>query len=105
MTLLKWWQRGLIDKIAPISFQDSNADGVGDLAGLCQRLDYVSWLGITAIWLSPIAPSPMRDFGTRRCSSRSTSRGNRVALLLTAHAIRPAFRTQAPSFCALMKVS
>jgi alpha-glucosidase len=59
----RWWQTGIIYQIYPRSFQDSNGDGVGDLNGIVQRLDYLTWLGIDAIWLSPIFPSPMADFG------------------------------------------
>jgi len=58
-----WWQRGIIYHIYPRSFQDSNGDGVGDLRGILSRLGYLAWLGIDAIWLSPIYPSPMVDFG------------------------------------------
>ena len=58
-----WWQRGIIYQIYPRSFQDSNCDGVGDLRGIRQRLDYLVWLGIDAIWISPVYPSPMADFG------------------------------------------
>jgi alpha-glucosidase len=58
-----WWQTGVIYQIYPRSFQDSNRDGVGDLAGILARLDYLAWLGVDAIWLSPIFPSPMADFG------------------------------------------
>jgi len=58
-----WWRRGAIYQVYPRSFQDSNGDGIGDLEGLRQRLDYFIWLGIDAIWISPIYPSPMRDFG------------------------------------------
>ena len=58
-----WWQHGVIYQIYPRSFQDSNTDGVGDLKGIVQRLDYLQWLGIDCIWLSPIYPSPMSDFG------------------------------------------
>ncbi|GEP88731.1 alpha-glucosidase [Chitinophaga terrae (ex Kim and Jung 2007)] len=61
--LTYWWQTGVIYQIYPRSFQDSDADGVGDLNGIIQRLDYLQWLGINAIWLSPIFPSPMADFG------------------------------------------
>ncbi len=60
---LLWWQKGIIYQIYPRSFQDSNGDGVGDLAGIHSRLDYVESLGVDAIWLSPIFPSPMADFG------------------------------------------
>src|SRR5512135_3753020 len=58
-----WWKRGIIYQIYPLSFQDSSGDGSGDLAGIRSRLDYLAWLGIDAIWLSPIYPSPMADFG------------------------------------------
>lgn len=58
-----WWERGVVYQIYPRSYQDSNGDGVGDLAGIESRLDYVASLGVDAIWLSPIFPSPMADFG------------------------------------------
>jgi alpha-glucosidase len=58
-----WWQRGTIYQIYPRSFQDSNGDGVGDLNGISERLDYCSRLGVDALWLSPVYPSPMADFG------------------------------------------
>ena len=58
-----WWQKGIIYQIYPRSYQDSNGDGVGDLNGIYQRLDHIQSLNIDAIWLSPIYPSPMHDFG------------------------------------------
>ena len=58
-----WWQTGVIYQIYPRSYQDSNGDGIGDLKGIIQRLDYLKWLGVTGVWLSPIFPSPMADFG------------------------------------------
>src|SRR5258708_3858481 len=58
-----WWQTGVIYQIYPRSFLDSNGDGVGDLPGMKRKLDYVRWLGVDALWLSPIYPSPMADFG------------------------------------------
>ena len=58
-----WWQTNIIYQIYPRSFQDSNADGIGDLPGILQRLDYVKSLNIGCVWLSPINPSPMHDFG------------------------------------------
>jgi len=63
-----WWKDGIIYQIYPRSFQDSNNDGVGDLEGIIQRLDYMNdgsagSLGVDAVWLSPIYPSPMKDFG------------------------------------------
>ncbi|MBV9457072.1 MAG: DUF3459 domain-containing protein [Bradyrhizobium sp.] len=58
-----WWQRGIFYQIYPRSFQDSNADGIGDLPGILERLPYLKSLGIDAVWLSPIFPSPMADFG------------------------------------------
>ncbi len=58
-----WWQRGVIYQIYPRSFQDSNGDGIGDLAGIIARLDYLAWLGVDAIWISPFYPSPLADGG------------------------------------------
>ena len=58
-----WWRGAVIYQIYPRSFQDSNGDGVGDLAGITERLPYVADLGVDAIWLSPIFPSPMADMG------------------------------------------
>lgn len=59
----QWWQSGVIYQIYPRSFQDTDADGVGDLNGITRRLDYLADLGIDAIWISPVYPSPMADFG------------------------------------------
>jgi alpha-glucosidase len=59
----KWWQSGIIYEIYPRSFQDSDGDGVGDLRGIIHRLDYLKWLGVDAIWISPCFPSP--DGGLR----------------------------------------
>jgi alpha-glucosidase len=58
-----WWARGIIYQIYPRSFQDRDGDGIGDLPGIIDRLDYLCWLGVDALWLSPIYPSPMADFG------------------------------------------
>ncbi|MEO9101593.1 MAG: alpha-amylase family glycosyl hydrolase [Burkholderiaceae bacterium] len=58
-----WWKHGIVYQIYPRSFQDSNADGIGDLDGIATRLDYLQGLGVDAIWISPIYPSPMADFG------------------------------------------
>jgi len=58
-----WWQRGIVYQVYPRSFIDSNGDGVGDLPGILSRLDYLRELGVDALWLSPIYPSPMKDFG------------------------------------------
>jgi alpha-glucosidase len=58
-----WWKGAAVYQIYPRSFQDTNGDGVGDLAGITQRLDYVAGLGVDAIWISPFYTSPMRDFG------------------------------------------
>jgi alpha-glucosidase len=60
---LTWWQRGVVYQIYPRSFEDTTGNGVGDLTGVIQRLDYLADLGIDAIWLSPFYPSPMADFG------------------------------------------
>jgi alpha-glucosidase len=58
-----WWRHGIFYQIYPRSFQDTNADGVGDIAGVIERLPYLQSLGVDAIWLSPIFTSPMADFG------------------------------------------
>jgi Glycosidases len=58
-----WWKTGVIYQIYPRSFYDANGDGIGDLQGIIRKLDYLQWLGIQAIWISPIFPSPMADFG------------------------------------------
>src|SRR5690606_37643181 len=54
---------GIIYQVYPRSFQDSEGDGVGDLRGIISRLDYLKWLGVNGIWISPIFPSPMADHG------------------------------------------
>ena len=58
-----WWRGGVIYQIYPRSFSDSNGDGIGDLQGITERLDYVAGLGADGIWLSPFFKSPMKDFG------------------------------------------
>jgi alpha-glucosidase len=58
-----WWRGGVIYQIYPRSFQDTNGDGIGDLPGIMRRLDYLSKLGVDAIWLSPIVESPQEDMG------------------------------------------
>ena len=58
-----WWRGAVIYQIYPRSFQDSNGDGIGDLAGIIQRLPHVAGLGVDAIWISPFFRSPMLDFG------------------------------------------
>ena len=58
-----WWQWGVIYQIYPRSFQDGNGDGIGDLPGMLSQLEYLTWLGVDTIWLTPIYPSPMVDFG------------------------------------------
>lgn len=58
-----WWQEEVVYQIYPRSFQDSNGDGIGDLRGIIQRLDYLKDLGVTMLWLCPIYASPMEDNG------------------------------------------
>jgi len=63
MTDFPWWRGGVIYQIYPRSFLDTDGDGVGDLPGIIERLDYVAGLGVEAIWISPFFKSPMADFG------------------------------------------
>jgi alpha-glucosidase len=58
-----WWRDAVVYQIYPRSFQDSDGDGVGDLRGIAQRLDYLAWLGVDSFWISPFYPSPLADFG------------------------------------------
>ena len=58
-----WWQRGVIYHIYPRSWMDSDGDGVGDLPGILARLDHLTWLGVDAVWISPVYPSPGADLG------------------------------------------
>lgn len=63
MSRKKWWKDSVVYQIYPRSFQDSNGDGIGDIRGIIQRLDYLEELGIDAVWLSPVCRSPQDDNG------------------------------------------
>jgi alpha-glucosidase len=58
-----WWREGVLYQVYPRSFADADGDGVGDLRGLAGKLDYLAWLGVDGIWLTPIMPSPGADWG------------------------------------------
>ncbi|MGA2697857.1 MAG: alpha-amylase family glycosyl hydrolase, partial [Terriglobales bacterium] len=58
-----WWQHAVFYEVYPRSFADSNGDGIGDLAGITSKLDYLRRLGVDAIWITPCFPSPQVDFG------------------------------------------
>ncbi|XP_063597609.1 maltase A2-like isoform X2 [Penaeus indicus] len=58
-----WWQNEIIYQVYPRSFCDGNGDGVGDLKGITSKADYLRALGVGTVWLSPVYPSPMADFG------------------------------------------
>ncbi len=58
-----WWQKGVVYHVYPRSFQDTTGNGIGDLEGIRRRLDHLEWLGVDAVWISPVYPSPMADFG------------------------------------------
>lgn len=70
---LEWWKRSVFYQIFPRSFQCSDGDGEGDLPGIIARLDYLVWLGIDAVWLSPIHPSPFLDGGYDIADFRSVA--------------------------------
>ena len=59
----KWWKEGVVYQIYPRSFNDSNNDGIGDIRGIIDKLDYLADLGVTIIWLSPVYQSPNADNG------------------------------------------
>mgnify|MGYP003673880687 FL=1 len=59
----KWWKEAIIYQIYPRSFKDTNGDGIGDLKGIIEKLDYIKSIGITAVWLNPIYSSPNDDNG------------------------------------------
>jgi len=58
-----WWKEAIIYQVYPRSYLDTNGDGIGDLNGITDRLDYIARLGVDIIWISPFFKSPMRDFG------------------------------------------
>ncbi len=82
---MTWWRDGVLYQIYPRSYADSNADGIGDIRGIIDRLDHLEWLGIDGIWLSPTMPSPNDDWGydvadyTRGASRPGHARGPRRA--------------------------
>jgi alpha-glucosidase len=59
----RWWRESVFYQIYPRSFKDSNGDGVGDIRGIAEKLDYLEWLGIDGVWLNPTMPSPNSDWG------------------------------------------
>jgi alpha-glucosidase len=59
----RWWRDAVLYQIYPRSFADANGDGIGDLAGVTDRLEYLQWLGVDGIWLNPVHPSPNIDWG------------------------------------------
>jgi len=59
----RWWRDAVLYQIYPRSFADENGVGIGDLAGVTERLEYLAWLGVDAIWLNPVHPSPNVDWG------------------------------------------
>src|SRR5271157_703128 len=59
----QWWQHAVFQEIYPRSYMDSNNDGTGDLNGIASKMDYLKWLGVDAIWITPCFPSPQVDFG------------------------------------------
>ena len=60
---MAWWKEGVVYQIYPRSFNDSNGDGIGDIRGIIQKLDYIKSLGVDMIWLCPVYQSPNDDNG------------------------------------------
>ena len=58
-----WWQHAVFYELYPRSFADSNNDGIGDIPGVTSKLEYLRWLGVDAIWIAPMFPSPHVDWG------------------------------------------
>lgn len=58
-----WWQDAVVYQIYPWSFNDSDGDGIGDLAGIIEKLDYLEWLGVDVVWLNPVYESPHHEIG------------------------------------------
>jgi oligo-1,6-glucosidase len=67
-----WWKEAVVYQIYPVSFFDSNGDGIGDLNGILSKLDYLKDLGADVLWLSPIYRSPLADMGYDMCVSCPT---------------------------------
>ena len=63
MAQKQWYKGAVIYQVYPRSFQDTNGDGIGDIKGIIDRIDYIKSLGVDAIWVSPFFKSPMKDFG------------------------------------------
>ena len=63
MSERRWWKEAVIYQIYPRSFNDSDGDGIGDIKGVTEKLDYFKWLGVDALWLSPVYKSPNDDNG------------------------------------------
>ncbi len=86
----EWWRGAIIYQIYPRSFFDANGDGIGDIAGINQKLDYICSLGVDALWISPFFKSPMRDFGYDVADYRAVdpifgTNQDFVALISSAH--------------------
>lgn len=87
-----WWRGAVIYQVYPRSFQDTNNDGIGDLSGIIHRMEYLSKLGVDAIWISPFFKSPMLDFGYDISGFRDVdpmfgSMGDFDALIERAHSL------------------
>ena len=85
----QWWDDAVVYQIYPRSFQDSDGDGIGDLAGIESRLDHLVYLGVDALWLSPIYPSPLATWATTWPTTAPSPRSSATSTASTASSREP----------------
>ena len=79
-TTQPWWKSAVVYQIYPSSFRDASGDGIGDLRGITEKLDYIKALGADVVWLSPVCKSPQKDMGYDVCVACSFREGSLYAI-------------------------